>query len=858
MHQDVELILKHAPAGHRYNEQSRVLVLRGQSSFSVTLRRYAQEAARIQAGLDQKNAENREGIAALQRYYDRNNADGVWTDEERENHRANLQRREESLARLRREVAALEADRQRAVAALGNVRWCWRVAGAGSNAQAISANPGVAAGLNPDGTKTFHFPSLLEGGGLCRLEAFREGAGAGASQAGMLVQATGRPRVLRCEWTDADFNPIQGPVGFGSEVLLHVYTGGLFGQEVSVGLLDRDLFTFNDTLNISSAQAFTAEVNVHPVEPFEAGKPGVGALLPVPPNAEEGTPATRESYVQKIMLEVLIDPAWEQRAGSSLRIYPVVRRVRDGGEFEGFERAYLDVNKEAQRLDAPEVEFTNNPVQIGQVETRVEAFSPCRYETITIKDGVGTPAETTQVLYNAAHTVEPGALVYETLAPSNEASPKRMSIQWGSLDVSECKLTSRPHQRAAVVTKAPDPPTTQPLEGETLALSVWSDNNLALLRARPEVFFFSPDAVKRYSVEVPTCAQPGNVVQLAVYPEIERELVFVLTLFRSLTTTPDRSPQRREYLPDFHRRKGFRIITDEIRADIQATGGLAFGLQAKVKIDQTVSSVELASTRSQIRRLVGFYHRVQQVIEPFDGRGKESSSVAYRLGIYRECTFTLDPPNVAFIANIKNKKLAGVPKVVSHWTGAVALKPITKFTIGVDLLTLVQYLGVGGKIADWIKERIEGYFNVSIYMIFSVSVSADFEINYTYNRIEGLSGTNLKIAPEFGAELKIGVESREVVLVPVVYADGRIDQQRVPRHAAEGGVSASFIYTYEMGSDGEGRFTQHKLEFTGVKATITLYSIRNKMTYSQQMKREFTIMDAPAEPLYQSPKERSA
>lgn len=136
-----------------------------------------------------------------------------------------------------------------------------------------------------------------------------------------------------------------------------------------------------------------------------------------------------------------------------------------------------------------------------------------------------------------------------------------------------------------------------------------------------------------------------------------------------------------------------KLVDKEHELLYQAKGGLGYGLQAKVKIDNTVSSIELGKTKNQIKELLSFYNKVQYYIKEFDGRGKEGSSVAVKVGSYPKATFELEAPNVALAIRMTNKKIENTSKVITEYSGGLALKPITGFKIGVDILTLIQILG---------------------------------------------------------------------------------------------------------------------------------------------------------------------
>lgn len=139
-----------------------------------------------------------------------------------------------------------------------NLNWAWRLAGLKLAPDELTHNESFSKGIQEillQGQKKVKFPKLLEGGGIAWLEVWPEGQKATAKiGTGLCVQAEGIPKIVRTKWTDFDYNPLDNvTVGFMSEVILHVYATGMYGQDIEVHLIDRDLFDPNNELEISDA-----------------------------------------------------------------------------------------------------------------------------------------------------------------------------------------------------------------------------------------------------------------------------------------------------------------------------------------------------------------------------------------------------------------------------------------------------------------------------------------------------------------------------------------------------------------------------------------------------------------------------
>jgi hypothetical protein len=260
---------------------------------------------------------------------------------------------------------------------LGTLSWCWETVGNGMEGKTMSSNDDFVKGLPKDGEKQITFPEILEGGGLAWLEVFTKNDPAtGKVPNGLFVRAVGIPEIKRVEWTDLDCKPITGKVKFGSKVLLNIYTRGLYGQDLEIGLWDKDTADPDDLLSISNKGHFTSEALVFKVLPNEINKEGVSGGIKI--NGKS------ESHVQKVRIPVLVETKWMFSAGNELKIYPTVKSKETGMFLKIPSKCFLEVSLDGV-LHETVIEKTNNPLLVGKVETNVASFKPCRYDKIELK-----------------------------------------------------------------------------------------------------------------------------------------------------------------------------------------------------------------------------------------------------------------------------------------------------------------------------------------------------------------------------------------------------------------------------------------------------------------------------------------
>jgi hypothetical protein len=260
---------------------------------------------------------------------------------------------------------------------LDTLSWSWEVVGNGMRGRIIEHNDDFTKGMPKDHQKNIHFPEILVGGGFAWLEVFTKNDPAtGKTPNGLFVKATGIPQIVRIAWTDLDCKPIIGKVKFGSKILLNIYTTHLYGQDLEVGLWDKDTLDPNDLLPISNKDNFDSEVLVYKLLPNEINKTGISGGIKIKGKSE--------THVQKIRIPVLVDLKWMLSAGNQLKIYPTVKSKETGDFLKIPPNCFLEVGLNGELYETV-IEPTNNPALVGKVETNIASFKPCRYDKIELK-----------------------------------------------------------------------------------------------------------------------------------------------------------------------------------------------------------------------------------------------------------------------------------------------------------------------------------------------------------------------------------------------------------------------------------------------------------------------------------------
>ncbi|EJL66533.1 hypothetical protein [Flavobacterium sp. CF136] len=292
--------------------------------------------------------------------------------DDRKRYVANHKKREKKEAQYAEERDAFNEKLRQELTTLS---WSWELVGNGMNGKTITHHTDFAIGMPKNEEKQIFFPEIIVGGGFAWLEVFTNNdPPTGKAPHGLFIRATGIPEIIRVAWTDLDCKPITAPVKFGSKVLLNIYTKHMYGQDLEVGLWDKDTVDPDDLLPISNKDNFTTEALIHKLLPNEINKSGISGGIKVDKKTE--------AQVQKVRIPVLVDHKWMSSAGNQLKIYPTVKS-KETDEFLKLpqEDCFLEVALKG-KMHETVIEPTNNPLLIGKVETNIASFRPCRYDTI--------------------------------------------------------------------------------------------------------------------------------------------------------------------------------------------------------------------------------------------------------------------------------------------------------------------------------------------------------------------------------------------------------------------------------------------------------------------------------------------
>ena len=315
--------------------------LKGNNYFLVSIEEYAKENKKIEDNYKKSKD------AATQEYNRTYNSNKEKALEIRDiNLKRITKRREKEIKKL--------SDKYK------EVQWIWQLSPKNPLGDNMTANRTIRKGFSAD-WRRFHFPTFLVGGGFVYLEAFfPNDEPKKRTPYGIFVRCLGKAFIIRTEWTDLRDNPINGAVKPGSIVRLHIYTLGLYGQDIDV-VLSHNEFIYKP-----------CEVNVYNVNHNEDGKPGVSGFL----NSGDKS----ETYLQKATLDICILKE-EFGNNTDLTVDKVYSNNRKNEvlKIKGFENKILEIRENGHLYERPQ---GVKPVVKNEVFTNIAMFHPCGYDRI--------------------------------------------------------------------------------------------------------------------------------------------------------------------------------------------------------------------------------------------------------------------------------------------------------------------------------------------------------------------------------------------------------------------------------------------------------------------------------------------
>ncbi|GEM54940.1 hypothetical protein B0A58_02765 [Flavobacterium branchiophilum NBRC 15030 = ATCC 35035] len=742
------------------------------------------------------------------------------------------------------------------------VSWAWQVVGNGIKPHNITHNQGFSKGIDANTLYNFTFPKVLEGGGMAWLEVFTDTDPAtGKIPYGMFVQAKGEPKIIRIEWTDQDYNPIPEStvVAFNSQLILHIYTSGMYGQEVEVNLFDKDVFSGDDPLNISKEKAFTREVVLKEVKPHEKGKYGVSGFLVSSNQSKAKGTVEGATVVQKIEIKVSIQSDWKTDAGGNLWIYPTVKALETGKVFEGLDRQKLHVHKNGISFDVPAIPTNNMPAMVGQVETNVAKFSHCQYTAIELIDSEAksTPLFKEDNSKPNITCIETGVIVgSEKKKFTLQVNPESSIAECGKKGVKDGKRVKDPHTKQLSVGKnTPHNVTIIKETPEKIDFEAWFDYDKINLI---EYFFLTEEKLKTFPnvlLKADTCRHHHDV-NVVIVPDMEWKISLLFndkTMPQSLATTnmpSDLSRTSGSDTPMHPESKRKSIYEEQVKKATDATNQRKKG-SSSYDFDLTITytiNKEPFEWGQNIAEKVKFFIDIFKTIKEgadtlCNNDKKHAQTIMKKLPKPKmmPAFIKIDYPAIKIDGSWKYA-IQEHKNFVIEPTGELSFgfEPLIKGTGGIDLIALSFTLGKTVPVVNLVLEAIE-VLEVGgdlLAGVFGYEISKKLELNiYVFSQINGYAKIPINsidtIKFQVSGRLGIGVQLKaEVGVVKkglVLEGDDDSSGDQGFGYALDAKAESFLELACSSGFDKkDGFFLEPAIHFGGIKLTIVAKKVGDK------------------------------
>lgn len=771
------------------------IVLKKSTSFAVSIKEFDEDSADVEKILDS-------GAEDAKKKFNERAAAGWSQNRLNENYRANMANTQTKLDAARITLKEKYQD----------VNWVWSLVPRQITAADLTHNESFSKGITNAG-RTLNFPEVLEGGGMAYLEAFHENTvPKGTAPYGMLVQAIGIPDILRVEWTDFNYNSLKGKkVKFGSAVLLHIYTKALYGQEVGIYLWDKDVFSPDDSLKIGKDSKFTREVNIHKVLPFEQGKAGVSDKLVKADQPQNANKAEKESFVQKITVQVSVDHFWRAYAGDHLKIYPSIQSNETGEFFQNFTREFLEIADDGILCTSPQP-VSNNPAVIGEVETNVNAYHHCQYKAI---DYVNDKGDTINIYKEESGVSQNTNIEIGIIAGSD---PKKFTFKVDdAAETKDCSFDGKPndHEKGIFVYDKNKLPSNFVIGNQTqksIKGTVKFDFDLFEL---PKYFWLNKNnrrAILNLVIEANTCRHRHHL-QVIVVPEVTWAVNFFYNTpdpvwygqsepTYDIYGTPSTAVRDNTSIGDIRNVKN-RIALAELKKEENTknkniTGGKTkiataanryfgdtksnFGLSVKATYDGGKTQEISFKFAEKYRKLLGIVKSVYDLADKITGAAdarKASETLPSSLAGRRSLmSLSLIPP--APSVGVEWKYSAEKETVGIELAGKVKIAPFIGGDLKIDILALADKIPVYGKLitaldlATWLAEKIS-FNKLSINYRIDLTFSANLALEEAFIKWNEAKpkgdrlNADLKFSGTFGGKLEISTDVRAKVKTEVEF-----------------------------------------------------------------------------------------
>jgi len=380
-------------------------------------------------------------------------------------------------------------------------------------------------------------------------------------------------------------------------------------------------------------------------------------------------------------------------------------------------------------------------------------------------------------------------------------------------------------------------------------------------------FNLADDLAQTFFLPISTCRYPNQIAKIKVYPDIEWEIAFLITIGAGYS---GKIKYERQRMNGIHRGYKFKYLKDDLQIENTQSSNLGWSIMGKCAVNGKEHSLGFEGIKRTVDVLVTTFNdsrTVLQVLSPDGTNPADSAAVSKKI---IEIDFSIDPPNIGFALSKKFGE-ASTKQIVPVYKGGFKADPFIGITISVDLVPIFAKFTRGlygvGYVIEFIISAIKWLTDSEIYVTFEAGLAVKFDFTLSYNKIDGLDGkkeSEQLVTVEVPISVKAGCKSNDVVTIAAVTRGGRnFPEQKLEKWKVEGQLSTTFTFTKTYGYDKDvgKQYEQSKGVWKPAEITITCYEITTSKITGQPKKsdkfplfKEKTLFDNPKTYIDEEPK----
>jgi hypothetical protein len=274
---------------------------------------------------------------------------------------------------------------------------------------------------------SFGIPKAYLGGGIGWIEPVKEGdKPTFKTTHGYYIQGFDHPEIIKTEWREYNEHDngalIEGDKYYGEFVQLHVYTKGLYGQNVTVKLRNGDI-----DLNVEESSTTTNE---------EGKKVREKKYLENYLSTVFAYKGNENTLVQKTVVNIRLEQRWRIQFNEAIDLKAIIDGVVKGCETYQSDTIHVKIRKYGDKAPTSVEKQGNQAVQISDFTTSIFEFNPCRYDKI-IKS-YGSTSTTPETLFSTPDNINIGEKTIDIGVVVAQNSTEQLRISVENLDVEKC------------------------------------------------------------------------------------------------------------------------------------------------------------------------------------------------------------------------------------------------------------------------------------------------------------------------------------------------------------------------------------------------------------------------------------